>query len=369
MVVVLVLLPALGHTGDSPASWQQIAVGLGVTLAKVAAFVAIMLIAGRKLVPQVLHYTAHTGSRELFRLAVYAVALGVAYGASALFGVSVAVGAFFAGMVLAESPLSQRATEEALPLRDAFAVLFFVSVGMLFNPNVLVERPWAVLATLTVIVGGNGFAAFGAARLLGQPTVTAWTVAASLGQIAEFSFILAGLGIGLGILPPEGRDLILAGAILSILINPFLFTAVERGRVQLAPHPVAAPSPQPDRAAMSPPPVPLPVTALRNHDVIVGYGRVGSLLGRRLADAGRQLVVFDETEAMTQAAQRDGAEVVTGNAADPEVLAAANLLAARRLFVTIPQAFEAGQVVQQGRTCNPALEIVARAHTDDELST
>jgi monovalent cation:H+ antiporter-2, CPA2 family len=367
MVVVLVLLPALGHTGDSPASWQQIAVGLGVTLAKVAAFVAIMLIAGRKLVPQVLHYTAHTGSRELFRLAVYAVALGVAYGASALFGVSVAVGAFFAGMVLAESPLSQRATEEALPLRDAFAVLFFVSVGMLFNPNVLVERPWAVLATLTVIVGGNGFAAFGAARLLGQPTVTAWTVAASLGQIAEFSFILAGLGIGLGILPPEGRDLILAGAILSILINPFLFTAVERGRVQLAPHPVAAPSPQPDRAAMSPPPVPLPVTALRNHDVIVGYGRVGSLLGRRLADAGRQLVVFDETEAMTQAAQRDGAEVVTGNAADPEVLAAANLLAARRLFVTIPQAFEAGQVVQQGRTCNPALEIVARAHTDDEV--
>ena len=192
MVVVLVLLPALGHTGDSPASWEQIAIGLGVTVAKVAAFVAIMLIAGRKLVPLILHYTAHTGSRELFRLAVYAVALGVAYGASALFGVSVAVGAFFAGMVLAESPLSQRATEEALPLRDAFAVLFFVSVGMLFNPHVLVERPWAVLATLAVIVGGNGLAAFGAARLLGQPTATAWTVAASLGQIAEFSFILAG---------------------------------------------------------------------------------------------------------------------------------------------------------------------------------
>lgn len=366
MVVALVLLPALGH-GDRLASWQQIAVGLGVTLAKVAAFVAIMLIAGRKLVPQILHYTAHTGSRELFRLAVYAIALGVAYGASALFGVSVAVGAFFAGVVLAESPLSQRATEEALPLRDAFAVLFFVSVGMLFNPHVLVERPWAVLATLAVIVGGNGLAAFGAARLLGQPTVTAWTLAASLGQIAEFSFILAGLGIGLGILPPEGRDLILAGAILSILINPFLFTAVERGRVQLAPHPVAAPTPQPDRAAKSPPPVPLPLTALRNHDVIIGYGRVGSLLGRRLARAGRQLVVFDETEAATQTAQRDGAEVVTGNAADPEVLAAANLPAARRLFVTIPQVFEAGQVVQQGRTANPALEIVARAHTDDEV--
>ncbi len=369
MVVVLVLLPALGHTDNNPASWGQTATGLGVIVAKVAAFVAIMLIAGRKLVPLILHYTAHTGSRELFRLAVYAIALGVAYGASALFGVSVAVGAFFAGMVLAESPLSQRATEEALPLRDAFAVLFFVSVGMLFNPHVLVERPWAVLATLAVIVGGNGLAAFGASRLLGQPTATAWTVAASLAQIAEFSFILASLGVGLDILPPEGRDLILAGAILSILINPFLFTAVERGRVQLAPHPVAATVPQPDRAAKPPPPAPAPlaVTAFQNHDVIVGYGRVGSLLGRRLAGAGRQLVVFDETETATQAAQGDGAEVVTGNAASPEVLAAANLPAARRLFVTIPETFEAGQVVQQGRAANPALEIVARAHTDDEV--
>jgi monovalent cation:H+ antiporter-2, CPA2 family len=366
MVVVLVLVPALGHTGNSPASWEQIGVGLGVTLAKVAAFVAIMLIAGRRLVPQILHYTAHTGSRELFRLAVYAVALGVAFGALALFGVSVAVGAFFAGMVLAESPLSQRATEEALPLRDAFAVLFFVSVGMLFNPHVLVERPWAVLATLAVIVGGNGLAAFGAARLLGQSTATALTLAASLGQIGEFSFILAGLGVGQGILPPEGRDLILAGAILSILINPFLFTAVERGRVQLAPHLGGAP-PSSDGAARLAPPAPLSVTLLRNHDVIVGYGRVGSLLGRSLAGVGRQLVVFDETETVTQAAQRDGAEVVMGNAADPEVLAAANLPAARRLFVTIPQAFEAGQVVQQARASNPALEIVARAHTDDEV--
>lgn len=156
-------------------------------------------------------------------------------------------------MVLAESPLSQRATEKALPLRDACAVLFFVSVGMLFNPHLLIE-PWAVLATLAVIVVGNALAAFGAARLLGQPTASAWTVAASRGQIAKFSFILAGLGIGLAILPPEGRDLILAGSILSILINPFLFTAVERGRVRLAPHPPAAPPPEPDRAGKPPSP-------------------------------------------------------------------------------------------------------------------
>ena len=191
MVVVLVLLPALGHTGN-PASWEQTAIGLGVIIAKVAAFVAIMLIAGRKLVPLILHYTAHTGSRELFRLAVYAVALGVAYGAWALLGYR----SRSAPSSLAwcwRKARSASGREEALPLRDAFAVLFFVSVGMLFNPHVLVERPWAVLATLAVIVGGNGLAAFGAVRLLGQPTLTAWTVAASLGQIAEFSFILAGL--------------------------------------------------------------------------------------------------------------------------------------------------------------------------------
>ncbi|WP_328702676.1 YbaL family putative K(+) efflux transporter [Belnapia mucosa] len=377
MVIALVLLPTLGGAGDGNASWEDIATAVGVTIAKVAAFIALMLIAGRRLVPMILHYSAHTGSRELFRLAVYAIAIGVAYGAATLFGVSFAVGAFFAGMVLAESPLSQRATEEALPLRDAFAVLFFVSVGMLFNPYVLWERPWAVLATLALIVGGNGAAAFATARLLGQPGPTAWTIAASIAQIGEFSFILAGLGVGLGLLSPEGRDLILAGAILSILANPFLFAAVERGRVQIvprsAPEPiqptVSAPETQAgaggtaDGAAS----VPVAVTALEDHDVIVGYGRVGSLLGHSLVAAGRPILVFEEGEAAIAAARRDGAEVVVGNAADPEVLAAANLAAARRLLVTIPQAFEAGQVVQQARRANPALEIVARAHSDAEV--
>ncbi len=372
MVVVLVLLPSLGRTGSATVPWEVIAVSFGLTVAKIAAFVIIMLVAGRRLVPMILHYSAHTGSRELFRLAVYAVALGVASGASALFGVSVAVGAFFAGMVLAESPLSQRAAEEALPLRDAFAVLFFVSVGMLVNPYILVEKPLAVLATLAVIVGGNGLAAFTAARLLGQTTVTAWTVAVSLGQIAEFSFILAGLGIGLGILPPEGRDLILAGALLSILINPFLFTIIEREEARAVSRQAAArtagvpPSPV-DKAPQAAPPIEPSVTTLREHDVIVGYGRVGSLLGNRLAAAGRQLVVFDEAEPAIEAARADGAEVVAGNAASPKILAAANLSAARRLFVTIPQAFEAGQVVQQARAANPTLEIIARAHTDDEV--
>ncbi len=378
MVIALVLIPALASSEANATSWPQLAATLGMTIAKVVAFVAIMLVGGRRVIPWILHYAAHTGSRELFRLAVYAVALGVAYGAASLFGVSFAIGAFFAGMVLAESQLSQRATEEALPLRDAFAVLFFVSVGMLFDPAVLIEKPWAVLATLAVIVGGNGLTAFAAIRLLGQPRPTAMTVAASLGQIGEFSFILAGFGIELGLMPPEGRDLILAGSILSILLNPFLFAAVERGQVRVLPRPalpVPQPAAPPDEASQAAqadtpataPAEPVAVTTLEGHDVVVGYGRVGSLVGRNLLREGRPVLVFEERETEVAAARKDGAEVVVGNAADPDVLAAANLPAARRLFVTIPEAFEAGQVVQQARAINPDLPIVGRAHSDAEV--
>ena len=384
MVVALVLLPALGGalggagTGGAP-SWGSVAFALGLTLVKVAAFVAVMLVAGRRVVPWIMHYTARTGSRELFRLSVYAVALGVAYGAAALFGVSFALGAFFAGMVLAESPLSQRATEEAMPLRDAFAVLFFVSVGMLFNPGVLLREPWAVLATIAIIVLGKSIAAFAIVRAFGRPTATALTISASLAQIGEFSFILAGLGVAMGVLPQEGSDLILAGAIISILLNPMIFAVVERRRTRTvralaaeAPNAagVAAPEPPP---ATAPPPAPATeeaaptTTTLTGHDVVVGYGRVGSRVGAGLRAAGRPLFVVEESKEGIEAAQRDGAEVVIGNAADPEVLAAANLPAAKRLFVTIPEAFEAGQVVEQARAANPELEILARAHSDAEI--
>ncbi len=252
MVLALVMLPALsgalGGQGGT-ASWETIALSAAFTLVKVATFVAIMLIAGRRIVPWIMHYAAHTGSRELFRLSVYAVALGIAYGAAALFGVSFALGAFFAGMVLAESPLSQRATEEALPLRDAFAVLFFVSVGMLFDPGVLIRSPWSVLATVAIIIVGKTIAAFVIVRAFGRPNSTALTISASLAQIGEFSFILAGLGVSMGVLPTEGRDLILAGAIISILLNPFLFVIFERLRSRSVPTKpaIAAPVPAPAR--------------------------------------------------------------------------------------------------------------------------
>jgi CPA2 family monovalent cation:H+ antiporter-2 len=368
MVLALVMLPALsgalGGEGGT-ASWPTIALSAGITLVKVATFVAIMLIAGRRVIPWIMHYAAHTGSRELFRLSVYAVALGIAYGAAALFGVSFALGAFFAGMVLAESPLSQRATEEALPLRDAFAVLFFVSVGMLFDPGVLVRSPWSVIATVAIITIGKTIAAFVIVRAFGRPNSTALTISASLAQIGEFSFILAGLGVSMGVLPTEGRDLILAGAIISILLNPFLFVIFERLRSRSAPAPAltapvpAAPAPEvPNEEA-----VPLATSSLKGHDVLVGYGRVGSLVGSGLRAAGHPVLVFEERVDEIAAARRDGAEVVVGNAADPQVLVAANLPSARRLFVTVPEAFEAGQVVEQARAANPHLEIVARAHS------
>jgi monovalent cation:H+ antiporter-2, CPA2 family len=386
MIVALVMLPAIAAAmAAGGASTGQMLLTVGWTLAKVAAFVAVMLVVGRRVIPWVMHYAAHTGSRELFRLAVYATALGIAFGAAKLFDASFALGAFFAGMVLGETKLSQRATEEAMPLRDAFAVLFFVSVGMLFDPAVIVEQPLAVAATVLIIMLGKSVAAFLIVRAFGHPAGTALTVSASLAQIGEFSFILVGLGIALGMLHEDGRDLVLAGAIFSILLNPFAFSLVERRRARVAaarsPEAAAGTAPAEARppsdvgkapAPAEPPTRPSPAaeegpvpTGLTDHDVIVGYGRVGSLVGARLAAAGRPVLVFEEREEAIDAARRDGAEVLVGNAADPEVLALANLPAARRLFVTIPEAFEAGQVVQQARTANTVLEILARAHSDD----
>ena len=388
MIIALVMLPSIAAAmAGGSASTGQMLLTLAITLGKVAAFVAVMLVAGRRIIPWVMHYAAHTGSRELFRLAVYATALGIAFGAYKLFDASFALGAFFAGMVLGETKLSQRATEEAMPLRDAFAVLFFVSVGMLFNPAVLIERPLEVLATVLIIMLGKSVAAYLIVRAFGHPAGTALTVSASLAQIGEFSFILVGLGVALGMLPAEGRDLVLAGAIISILLNPVVFSLIERRRAHIAPNPPAekreaagvAPAhgvitPAQEPIALAPPAVLPPVeeagpapSTLTDHNVIIGYGRVGSRVGGQFAAGGEAFLVIEEREEALLAARHDGAEVIIGNAADPEVLGLANLAAARRLFVTIPEAFEAGQVVQQARAMNPALEILARAHTEECL--
>jgi len=348
MVLALVLLPALagGASGGADAGpLQTWVIPLIVTLAKVGAFAAVMLVVGARVIPWILHYTAHTGSRELFRLAVFAIALGVAVGAAHLFGVSLALGAFFAGMVLAGSPLSQRAAEETLPLRDAFAVLFFVSVGMLFNPMVLIREPWPLLATVGVIVIGKSLAALAIMRAFGHSTQTALTIAASLAQIGEFSFILAGLGVSLKLLPAEARDLILGGAIISILLNPLLF-ALLFARKSAA---------EPDKAAEGG----LRATSLEGHVILVGYGRVGAPIAERLQADGLAVVVIEASEEAAERARARGLEILEGNAADPEILKAAGVARARRLLVAIPDGFEGGGVVEQARRAKPDLDIVA----------
>lgn len=372
MVLALVLLPTMATIimaqdgGTNTADlWQPIA----ITLGKVAAFVVVMLVVGQRVIPWALHWVAHTGSRELFRLSVLAIAIGIAYAASTWFGASFALGAFFAGMVMSESPLSQRAAEETLPLRDAFAVLFFVSVGMLFNPAIVVNHPWLLAGTIFIIVFGKSIAAFLIVRAFKYPTSTALVISASLAQIGEFSFILAGLGVTLKLMPQTGLDLILAGAILSIVANPFVFQAIDwiKPRIEkrkAAEDEIASPAGPPEEAIEV-----LKPTELTNHAVIIGYGRVGSHIGDRLHELNIPYLVIEDRMDVVKQLRARGIEVFFGNAASPELVASANLLAARTLFVAIPESFEAGQVVEQARKINPSLEIVARAHSDAEQST
>ena len=355
MVLALVLLPAMfGSRGDEGGS-DGLFQSAGIVLVKVVGFVAFMLVVARRILPAVLHWVAHSGSRELFRLAVLAIALGVAFGAAVVFDVSFALGAFFAGMILGETQLSRRAAEETLPLRDAFAVLFFVSVGMLFDPKVLVEQPLPLIATVAIIVVGKSFAAYAIVRAFGHPNQTAMTIAVSLAQIGEFSFILAGLGVGLKVMPSEARDLILAGSIMSILLNPILFTLMVRriraGEASEAGTDVAAP------AVPAGPGV-----------VLIGYGRVGSHIGGLICGRGERLTVIEDQKDMAAAAKAAGATVIIGDATKESVLRKAGLDTARTLLVAIPEGAEAGAIVRRARAINPKLVIVARAHSDEEVA-
>ena len=365
MVFALVLIPALVPLFDGSME-RNAAFGLGssqiigtiaLTIAKVLAFVAAMMIVGRRLIPWMLHYIAHTGSRELFRLGVLAIALGFAFGAAKLFGVSFALGAFFAGMILSESELSQRAAEETLPLRDAFAVLFFVSVGMLFDPSILVRDFWPVIATFLIIVIGKSAAALAIVLAFGHPLRTALTISASLAQIGEFSFILAGLGVALGVLLPEARNLILAGALLSILANPMIFLALDQLKPWLDKYDGLADAAKPAEAV----PEKIEATTLEDHAVLVGHGRVGHRIGGALLDAGVPLFVIDESEDVVNGLKEKGIEAVVANAVTS--LDVANLAKARCLLVAIHENFEAGQIVAQARAMRPDLVILARGHS------
>ena len=362
MVLALVLIPAfsglLGGQGEA-LSGDALLKTLAITLGKVAAFVVVMLVVGRRVIPWTLERIADTGSRELFRLGVLAIALGFALGSAYVFGVSFALGAFFAGMILSESELSHRAAEESLPLRDAFAVLFFVSVGMLFDPSIVVREPLLVLATVFIIVIGKSIAAAAIVRAFGHPLSTALTVSASLAQIGEFSFILATLGLSLGLLPETGRDLILGGAIISILLNPLLFVALDRLKPWLEAREGTASAVAPDPAA---------ATEIEGHVVLVGFGKVGHRIVMALLESGRKVVVIEDHAEVVEALNGDGIPALYGNGAAPGMMEAARIESARFLLVAIPDALEAGQIIEHARRINPDIEVIARAYTDAELA-
>ncbi|HYH37315.1 MAG TPA: YbaL family putative K(+) efflux transporter [Azospirillum sp.] len=363
MVLVLVLLPSVarmldgGSGGEGGGAGAELWLSLAATLGKVALFVALMLVAGSRVVPWLLVRIARTGSRELFTLGVLAVALGIAYGSALLFHVSFALGAFFAGMVLNKSDLSHRAAEELLPLKDAFAVLFFVSVGMLFDPGVLVREPGAVAAVVAIIMVGKSLAAFALVLAFRYPMNTALTVAVSLAQIGEFSFILAGLGVGLGVLPEEGQALILAGALLSITANPFLFALLGRLEARNPAAPATAPVDDVE-----------PSCNLEHHAVVIGHGRVGALVTEELARRGLPCVVVELQRERATALRGHGVDAVYGNATAPGVLERAGIAQADLLLVAVPDGFEAGTIVERARVLNPGLHVVARAHSDEAVA-
>ncbi len=381
MVLALVLLPALAPSlggelpqGGDHAAGHAVAQGgasayglwttLGLTLAKVGVFMAVMLIGGRRFVPYLLGLAARTGSRELFTLAVLASAVGIAFASSELFGVSFALGAFFAGMVLAESDLSHQAAADSLPLQDAFAVLFFVSVGMLFDPGILIREPLSVLGVLGVIVIGKSLAAIAIVLAFGHPVGTALTIAASLAQIGEFSFILAGLGISLKLLPEPGRDLILGGALLSITLNPLFFALAERIDAWLGERPDWRR--RLERRGAVPPPVGGHEPGMRGHAVLVGYGRVGSAIAKALADWNLPYVVVERDRRRVEELRAEGVPAVFGDAAAPGILDAADIASAHLLVVATPDSHQGRRLLAKARGINPGIDSVVRTHSDAE---
>jgi CPA2 family monovalent cation:H+ antiporter-2 len=367
MVLVLVLLPPLGGIlGNDQTATSNIWLELALTLGKVVAFVAIMLLVGRRVLPWLLWLVARTGSRELFTLCVISVAVGVAYVSSDLFDVSFALGAFFAGMMMRESELSHRAAEESLPLRDAFAVLFFVSVGMLFDPIVVFEQPVKLLAVIAIVMLGNPLVAAGLVLAFRYPLNTALTVGASLSQIGEFSFILAALGVSLGLLPAQGQSLIVAAALLSIAANPLVFASLRpahawiRARSRLARRLERSGDPL---AAL---PMSTSETYLSGQVVLVGYGRVGRRISQALSARGIPYVVAEQNRERVRELREKGIAAVSGDAADPAVLIQAHIATASMLVIATPDTVSVRRMAEIARTLNPAIEIAVRTHNEEE---
>ena len=372
MVLALVLLPPLsgwlgGGVAESAVGWDLLKTLL-LTLGKVSIFVALMLVVGRRVFPWLLGYVANTGSRELFTLSVIAAAVGIAYGSAQLFGVSFALGAFFAGMLMRESHLSHRAAEESLPFRDAFSVLFFVSVGMLFDPGILTRQPLQVLTVVAIIVVGKSLAAFFLVLAFRYPLNTALTVSASLAQIGEFSFILAGLGVALGLLPKAGMSLILAGALISIALNPLVFRVIEPAQAWIRSRSNLARILERSDDPLAELPMAVESRDVTGHVVLVGYGRVGRRIGEALTERSVPFVVAEQNRELVEALRERGIHAVAGDASESTVLVQAHIVRARILVIATPDTLRARRMIEIARMLNPRVEVLVRTHSEEEAA-
>ncbi len=376
MVLVLVLLPALstwigGSAGDAMAERvgaTHLLLTLALTLGKMSLFLWLMLVGGRRLLPKLLWSVARTNSRELFTLCIIAAAVGIAYVSGLLFGASYAFGAFVSGMVLRESALSHRAATQSLPLRDAFAVLFFVSVGMLFDPTLLIREPGRVLVVMAIVVVGKSLVGGAIVLAFRYPPRTAMTVSAGLAQIGEFSFILGTLGVELGILPKEGESLIVAGALSSIALNPVLFAATDPLAAWIesrSGRPRHVPPPTDPLAEL---PSSFDVDRLTGHVLLVGYGRVGSRIGEALLHRRVPIVVAEENREIVERLRERGVAAVYGDASQAPVLIQAHIARASMLVIAAPDAFAARKMLEIARMLNPGVQTVVRTHSDDEAA-
>lgn len=368
VVLVLVLLPSLAglSVSDGTGFGWPLLKALSLTIMQVSVFIALMLLVGRKLFPWLLWRVAGTGSRELFTLSVIAVAVGVAYGSAHWFGVSFALGAFFAGVVMRESPLSQRAAEESLPLRDAFSVLFFVSVGMLFDPAILIQQPFHVFAVVTIIVIGKSMVAFLIVGALRYPLNTALTVSAGLAQIGEFSFILTSLGVSLGVLPAQGQNLILAGALISIAINPLLFQLILPIQAWLCKHSSLARNFQRLHDPLAELPTTLQSHQLNGHIVVVGCGAVGMAICRELVAQGKQVVAVEQNRKIVERLRRKNIHAVVGDGAEASVLIQAHIAQASILLIAVADVTRTRKMLETAHILQPKIMTLVRCNNADE---
>lgn len=371
MVLALVLLPAMavllgGNALEGADPDQNIWMTLGLTLLKVTGFIAFMLIIGKRLVPKIMQLVVRLGSRELFTLTVVAAAISIAYGSYAIFGVSMALGAFFAGMVVKESDFSHRAEEETLPLREVFSILFFVSVGMLFDPKIIIEQPLHILAVIGIIMVGKTLAAMALVLFFRYPLNTALTVGASLAQIGEFSFILATLGLSIGLLTLEAQNLILAGALFSISLNSLLFSAVEPVQkwIRERSHLARLLERSGDPLAMLPDEV--SQDYLRDQVVIVGHGEVGRRITKTLMQDGIKVVIAEENREIVENLREKGIAAVSGSATEPGVLIQAHIQHARLLVISPMDILDIHKIVDTAKILNPQIQVLICAENKAE---